>query len=56
MMRRLIEMLRLMVGVPDYDRYVAHRVAHHPDAPIPGRAEFIAERQRARLGGQSQHR
>ncbi len=25
---------RLMVGVPDYDNYVAHRKAHHPEEPI----------------------
>ncbi|MEQ1717356.1 MAG: YbdD/YjiX family protein, partial [Hyphomicrobium sp.] len=24
---------RLMVGVPDYDAYVAHRKAMHPDEP-----------------------
>jgi uncharacterized short protein YbdD (DUF466 family) len=25
---------RLMIGVPDYDTYVAHRRANHPDQPI----------------------
>ena len=25
---------RLMVGVPDYETYVAHRRAKHPDQPI----------------------
>ena len=56
MIARLLEMLRLMVGVPDYERFVAHRRAHHPELPLPTRAEFIAERQNARLGGGSQSR
>ena len=25
---------RLMIGVPDYETYVAHRQATHPDQPI----------------------
>ena len=25
---------RLMVGVPDYDTYVAHRQTTHPDQPV----------------------
>jgi len=25
---------RLMIGVPDYETYVAHRQANHPDQPI----------------------
>lgn len=39
---------RLMVGVPDYDTYVAHRRANHPDAPIMTYEEFFRERQEAR--------
>ena len=39
---------RLMVGVPDYERYVAHRRAHHPAEPVMSYAEFFRERQRAR--------
>jgi uncharacterized short protein YbdD (DUF466 family) len=42
---------RLMVGVPDYDTYVAHRAAHHPGEPVMSRAEFVAERQQARFSG-----
>jgi uncharacterized short protein YbdD (DUF466 family) len=56
MMKRLLEVLRLMIGVPDYERYVAHRRAHHPELPIPTHAEFILERQQARYGGRSQNR
>jgi len=37
-----------MVGVPDYDTYVAHRKAHHAGEPIMTYVEFFRERQRAR--------
>ena len=56
MIKRLFELMRLMVGVPDYDRFVAHQRAHHPEVPIISRAAFIAERQQARYGGKSQNR
>jgi len=39
---------RLMVGVPDYDTYVAHRRANHPGQPIMTYVEFFRERQQAR--------
>ena len=39
---------RLMVGIPDYDTYVAHRKAHHPDEPLMSYTEFFRERQHAR--------
>lgn len=39
---------RLMIGVPDYETYVAHRQAKHPDQPIMTYVEFFGERQQAR--------
>lgn len=39
---------RLMVGVPDYDTYVAHRQTTHPDQPVMTYQEFFRERQQAR--------
>jgi uncharacterized short protein YbdD (DUF466 family) len=39
---------RLMVGVPDYETYVAHRQVKHPDQPIMTYLEFFRERQQAR--------
>ncbi|HYM03987.1 MAG TPA: YbdD/YjiX family protein [Stellaceae bacterium] len=39
---------RLMIGIPDYQTYVAHREAHHPDEPIMSYVEFFRERQNAR--------
>jgi uncharacterized short protein YbdD (DUF466 family) len=43
-----VKAARLMIGVPDYDTYVAHRRAHHPDEPVMSYAEFFRERQNAR--------
>jgi uncharacterized short protein YbdD (DUF466 family) len=37
-----------MVGVPDYDTYVAHRQSTHPDQPAMTYQEFFRERQEAR--------
>ena len=39
---------RLMIGVPDYETYVAHRRANHPREPIMTYVEFFRERQHAR--------
>jgi uncharacterized short protein YbdD (DUF466 family) len=39
---------RLMIGIPDYDTYVAHRRAKHPEEPIMTYVEFFRERQQAR--------
>jgi uncharacterized short protein YbdD (DUF466 family) len=43
-----VQTARLMVGVPDYDNYVAHRKAHHLAEPIMSYAEFFRDRQNAR--------
>ena len=39
---------RVVLGVPDYERYVRHMRARHPDAPPLTREEFERERQEAR--------
>jgi uncharacterized short protein YbdD (DUF466 family) len=41
---------RLMIGIPDYETYVAHRKATHPDLPIMTYEEFFRDRQDARYG------
>jgi uncharacterized short protein YbdD (DUF466 family) len=41
---------RLMIGIPDYETYVAHRTANHPGLPIMSYEEFFVERQEARYG------
>ena len=30
-------------GIPDYERYLAHRLAHHPDQAMLSRREFFAQ-------------
>jgi len=44
----VVHTARLMVGVPDYPTYVAHRQANHPDEPVMTYEEFFRERQQAR--------
>lgn len=39
---------RLMVGIPDYDSYVAHCRAVHPDQPAMSFEAFFRDRQNAR--------
>jgi uncharacterized short protein YbdD (DUF466 family) len=41
---------RLMVGIPDYDVYVAHRLAAHPGEPVMSLAEFHRNRMERRFG------
>jgi uncharacterized short protein YbdD (DUF466 family) len=33
--------VRRIVGIPDYDAYVAHQRTHHPDAEPLSRDEFL---------------
>ncbi|WP_093014321.1 YbdD/YjiX family protein [Sphingobium sp. YR768] len=44
---------RLMVGLPDYDAYLRHMAAHHPDRPVMDRTQFFRNRQEARYGGKN---
>jgi uncharacterized short protein YbdD (DUF466 family) len=44
----VVQTARLMVGVPDYDTYVAHRQVNHPQQPVMTYKEFFRERQEAR--------
>lgn len=37
---RAAKVLRYIIGVPDYDRYVAHVRTHHPDATPMCRTDF----------------
>jgi len=46
----LVRTARLMVGVPDYEAYVAHRKAMHPGESIMSFEEFFRERQTSRYG------
>ena len=44
---------RLMVGVPDYDNYVALMARNHPGQPVMSQSAFFRERQEARYGKRS---
>jgi uncharacterized short protein YbdD (DUF466 family) len=44
---------RLMVGLPDYDAYLGHMAAHHPEQPPMDRVQFFRDRQEARYGGKN---
>ena len=48
--RGLTSAARLMVGVPDYEAYVAHRKARHPGEPVMNYEDFFRERQMSRYG------
>jgi uncharacterized short protein YbdD (DUF466 family) len=48
--RRASETARLMLGVPDYDTYVAHMEATHPAQTAMSRDAFFRERQGVRYG------
>ncbi len=43
-------MARSAIGLPDYDTYVAHVRAHHPDQAPMDRDTFFRERMEARYG------
>ncbi len=49
--RYLGQSMRLMVGLPEYDTYLAHMEKTHPDQPAMSYEEFFKERQEARYGG-----
>jgi uncharacterized short protein YbdD (DUF466 family) len=46
----LVQTGRLIVGVPDYDLYLAHMRRTHPDTPPMTREAFFANRLEARYG------
>lgn len=48
---RAAETARLMVGVPDYARYVAHMRTHHPELPVADEAVWLRQIQEKRFGG-----
>jgi uncharacterized short protein YbdD (DUF466 family) len=48
--RYLGQSMRLMVGLPEYDAYVAHMEQVHPDQPPMSYEEFFRERQQKRYG------
>jgi uncharacterized short protein YbdD (DUF466 family) len=53
--KRAVQTARLMVGVPDYDVYVAHRRSYHVQEPIMSYTDFFRERQQARYACEKGH-
>jgi uncharacterized short protein YbdD (DUF466 family) len=49
--RSSVRLTRQLIGVPDYETYLAHLRAHHPQRALPTYREFFEERQRARYKG-----
>lgn len=49
--RYLGQTFRLMVGVPDYQTYLDHMAATHPNEAAMDYETFFRERQEARYGG-----
>jgi uncharacterized short protein YbdD (DUF466 family) len=49
--RNLARMGRLMVGVPDYQTYLARRRHFSAQAPVMTEAEFVRYCNQRRLGG-----
>jgi uncharacterized short protein YbdD (DUF466 family) len=48
-LRRCAAVLRAIVGVPDYERYVTHMRTRHPGEVLLSPREFFAMRQRERF-------
>ena len=46
--RKVAAVVRTIVGAPDYDRYVAHARACHPDREPLSRDEFMDQRLESR--------
>lgn len=42
----------LMVGMPDYEAYVAHVKLRHPDRLALSRSDFVKKCQKRRYGGE----
>lgn len=50
---RIRQIAAMMVGMPDYDAYLAHMRDHHPGQAAMDRRQFFRERQEARYGGRN---
>lgn len=47
-LRRGLQAVRRVAGMPDYAAYVEHRSRHHPGEPVATEREFYAEHVTAR--------
>lgn len=44
LLSRALATLHRIIGAPDYDGYLAHMRAHHPERPPLTRDEFVRQR------------
>jgi uncharacterized short protein YbdD (DUF466 family) len=44
MSEKLLRALRFVIGAPDYERYLEHLRAHHPEKRPLTREEFVDQR------------
>jgi uncharacterized short protein YbdD (DUF466 family) len=47
----MVRTIHLMVGVPDYETYRAHRAADHPGEPVMDKDQFYRAATDRRFGG-----
>lgn len=47
----IVHVAQMLVGIPDYNNYVAHMQQKHPEQSVMSHKEFFRERQSARYGG-----
>ena len=45
---RCAELVRAVIGVPDYERYRQHMAEHHPGQPVMSEREFAEDRLQAK--------
>ena len=48
LLTRLARSLRVVIGAPDYERYLAHMREHHPESRPLSEAELLERRMRDR--------
>jgi uncharacterized short protein YbdD (DUF466 family) len=46
--QRVLDVVRTVIGAPDYNRYVEHMHAHHPECSVASRDEFMQQRLESR--------
>jgi uncharacterized short protein YbdD (DUF466 family) len=49
--RALLTALKRVVGMPNYEAYLEHLRAHHPECPLPSEREYFDEFLKAKYGG-----
>lgn len=53
MMERILQIVRRLMGMPDYAGYLRHLRSCHPERPVPSEREFFREWLEARYNGVS---